>query len=109
MPIRTWKRKDGTTVTKRYDSIKGIDARIYKQQEGKRYRAKKKRQTQQPPLALAQKTAKTKKSIASSLPDAMIQIIKSYRELGLSVNKIAQHTHLTRFTVTKVLNSGCQS
>lgn len=82
-----------------YDKIKGIDAKEYKKIGDKKYRATKRRvrvrkQGQPPPK---------RKTKAEQLPEGMLKLIHHYREIGLSLDKIASNLKLTRFTVTKAL------
>lgn len=99
---RKWKHKDGTVIVKRYDSVKGVPASEYKRLNEKKYREQKKKNHQQ--HCEVQRVVKSsRKTKAEQLPEPMINLIKHYREIGLSLDRIAQNFGLTRFVVTTAL------
>jgi hypothetical protein len=100
MPIiRRYQKKDGTIVVRQYDKIKGIDANEYKKLGDKKYRATKRRVRVRKQGQLSPK----RKTKAEQLPDTMLKLIHHYRDIGLSLDRIASNLKLTRFTVTKAL------
>jgi AraC-like DNA-binding protein len=97
--IRKWTKKDGTVCIKHYETIKGKPALEYKREQGRRYYA------QIPKEPKIRNTSKRsgRATIAESLPNATLHLIKHYREAGLSILKLSQNFGLSRYTVKKAL------
>ena len=100
--IRKWTNKDGTVRIKRYENIKGRPASEYKREQGKKYYVKKEPKEPKEPKA-PRKSPMERPTIAESLPNATLQLMKHYREAGLSVLKLSQKFGISRYTVKKAL------
>ena len=100
--IRKWTKKDGTVCIKHYETIKGKPALEYKREQGRRYYSQNRPVPEEPKIRSTSKKS-DRASIAESLPSATLQLIKHYREAGLSILKLSQNFGLSRYTVKKAL------
>ena len=97
---RSYTTKSGEVRHKTYTVVKGIDSKEYRREADRQYRARRKQRDAGNCERLRSFTGKT---MAELLDQETRDKMVAYRELGLSIVKIAGHTGVSRYVVERAL------
>jgi len=96
MIICKYKTKDGSITEKTYSTVRGLDARSYRQEANRKHRTKKRQLN--PPCQRVYAPSQ-----ANTLPSATVnQIMDEYKQ-GSSIRKLSIDHNISRYIINKVI------